>query len=101
MRTRHPDVLIPEFKELVLPRSLRAEKDNNEWLIELSTIPEADFFAGRYTPLFVNSRGRSLVEEYGVTHVTFHPAKVVERLSGRLAEEGRGRKGDIHGCFWE
>ena len=62
----YPNRVIPQFKELVLPRGLRGAKDD-AWRIEKDSIPNADLFTGTGLPLFMSEHGRKLLLRYGVS----------------------------------
>jgi len=73
----HPERVIPQFKELVLPRTLRGQR-LDRWQLDGKSIPNADMFTGSGLPLFVSERAKELLVAYGVSGLEFEEASVSE-----------------------
>jgi hypothetical protein len=71
----HPGRVIPQFKEVVLPRTLRGHH-SDRWLLDSDSIPDADMFTGLGLPLFVSERVKQLLISYGVIGLEFEEASV-------------------------
>lgn len=70
-----PGVVIPPFKELVVPQTLRGNYAPLE--IEAASIPNAETFRGPKLPLIVTERIRNLLVAFGLKAVIFEEARVV------------------------
>jgi hypothetical protein len=75
MNEFHANRVIPDFKELVLPRCLLGQK-REHWHIKKTSIPDADMFTGIGLPLFVSELARGVLVRYGVSGLVFQQAIV-------------------------
>jgi hypothetical protein len=71
----HPGRVIPQFKELVLQRTLQGQQTSG-WVLDSKSIPDADMFTGLGLPLFVSERAKELLVAYGVSGLDFEDATV-------------------------
>ena len=74
----YPDVVLPPFVELVLPRDCQGY-DEGCWQLYEDSIPGADMFTGTGLPLIVTARAKNLLEQYSVTGVQFEAVSVRNR----------------------
>lgn len=75
-RERCPGIVVPLFKELVLPRTLCATK-KEKWCFDTGAIPNAEMFTGVGLPLFVTQRIKDLLCSYGVKGLRFEEAHAI------------------------
>lgn len=71
----YPGRVIPVFKQLILPMTVQAQQANG-WILEQSSIPEADMFSGPGAPLIVSGRIKDCLTSYGVLNLEFAEASV-------------------------
>ena len=74
----YPGRVIPQFRELVLSKTLKGKRADG-WVLDGKSIPAADMFSGLGLPLFVSERAKDLLIAYRVRGLEFEEASVPQR----------------------
>lgn len=76
----HPGRVIPQFLELVIPRTARGRQADG-WILDAMSIPKAEMFTGVGIPLIVTRRVKDLICSYPVSGIEYQTAKVRNTVS--------------------